>query len=92
MSEHQQSLQPAFVPAKSAEIPSWKTVYEKTIWESDKEELLTLIHATEHALYLRWQELEDGVTHKQERAAMETAARELLAMKIHRLGWPNPCV
>jgi len=84
-------LQSAFVPAKSAEISSWKTAYEGTIWEPDSEKLLESIHATEGALYHRWQELGDGPSHKEERAAMEEAAADLLAIKIHKLGWPNPC-
>jgi hypothetical protein len=57
----------------------------------DKEKLLTLIHATEGALFDRCQELGNDPAHTQERAAMETAAEDLLAIKIRKLGWPNPC-
>jgi hypothetical protein len=57
MSENQPSLQVSSVA--SVEIPSWKTAYEKTMWELDKEKLLALIHAAEGELFERWQELGD---------------------------------
>jgi hypothetical protein len=86
------SIQSVFVPAKSpAKISSWKTIYENTIWELDAKKLLALIHATEAALYLRWQELSNGPENTGERAAMKAAAKELLAIKLHKLGWPDPC-
>jgi hypothetical protein len=89
VSENQPSLQVSSVP--SVEIPSWKTAYEKTLWESDAEKLLTLIHAAESALFDRWLDLGDGPAHARERSAMKIAAEDLLAIKIHRLGWPDPC-
>jgi hypothetical protein len=91
VSESQPSLQPVFVPPKSREISSWQTEYEKTLWELDEEKLLSLIHATEGALFRRWQELGNDPGHTQERIGMEAAAEDLLALKIHKLGWPNPC-
>jgi hypothetical protein len=91
MSDSPQSLPPPFVPPQSAANPSWKAAYEKTRWELDTEKLLALIHATEAALFLRWQELEDVSAHREEHAAMEAAAKDLLAIKIHKLGWPDPC-
>jgi hypothetical protein len=92
MSENQQSLTLPSVPRKSVENPSWKAAYEKTRWESGTEKLLTLLHATEAALFLRWQELEDVPEHREERDEMESAAKDLLAVKIHKLGWPDPCI
>jgi hypothetical protein len=59
MSENESSLQPSSIPPNSAEIPSWKTAYEKTMWELDKETLLALVHAAEGELFERWQELGD---------------------------------
>ena len=91
MSENQPSLQPSSVPFNSAEVPSWKIAYEKTMWELDKEKLLALIHAAEGELFERWQALGDSPAHTRERAAMKIAADDLLAIKIHRLGWPDPC-
>jgi hypothetical protein len=91
MSEHQPALHPTLSTAKSDEAVPWKTAYEKTVWELDKEKLLALIHATEGALFERWQELGDDPANTRERVAMEAAAEDLLAIKIHRLGWPDPC-
>jgi len=91
MSE-QPSLSPLLVPPKFAENPTWKTAYEKTRWELDAEKLLTLVHATEAALFLRWQEIDDLPAYRYERAAMETAAKDLLTIKIRKLGWPDPCL
>jgi len=89
MSENQASLQVSSVP--SVEIPSWKTACEKTMWELDKDKLLAQIHAAEGELFERWKEIEDSPAHKRERAAMKIAADDLLAIKIHSLGWPDPC-
>jgi hypothetical protein len=91
MSEQEASLQPPFVPVESDQIPLWKTAYEKTVWESDTEKLLTEIHVTEEALFHRWQEIDHDVAHAKERTEMEAAAEDLLAIKINRLGWPDPC-
>jgi hypothetical protein len=89
VSENQPSLQVSSEP--SAEIPSWKTAYERTLWGSDNEDLLALVHAAEGELFKRWQQLGDGPAHTRERAAMKLAADDLLATKIHKLGWPDPC-
>jgi hypothetical protein len=90
MSEHQPSLPPPRVSPKSIRSP-WNLSLERARQESDPEMLLPLIHATEAELYFRWEEMGDDTAHGQERAAMETAAKDLLAIKIHKLGWPDPC-
>jgi hypothetical protein len=86
MSEKQPSLHVSAIP--SMEIPTWRTAYEKTMCEFDKAKLLALIDAAEGALFLRWQELGDSPDHTQERASMKLASDDLLAFKIHMLGWP----
>jgi hypothetical protein len=91
MSEHQRSFQSSSILDKLDQIPVWQTAYEKAVCESDTKKLLTEIHATEEALFLRWQELGNAPAHTRERVAMEAAAEDLLAIKIHRLGWPDPC-
>ena len=91
MSENEPSLQASSIPPNSAEIPSWKIAYEKTMWELDKEKLLALIHAAEGELFERWKELGNSPAHTRERTAMRIAADDLLAIKIHKLGWPDPC-
>jgi hypothetical protein len=83
------SIQSASSPASSVGAVSWKAEYEKTIWESDTEKLLPGIHATEAALFLRGQELGHDSLATEERAAMSAAAADLLAIKVHRLGWPG---
>jgi hypothetical protein len=50
--------------------------------------LLHFVYATEIALFFRWQEL-DGKADKQELTAMRSAADNLLAIKVHKLGWPG---
>jgi hypothetical protein len=72
-----------------AQAPCWKVAYEKVVWESDAGKLLILVHATEDALCLRWQELGNGPKDKPERAAMNAVAADLLAIQIHKLGWPG---
>jgi hypothetical protein len=89
VSENQRSLQPSFFSAKSVEPPAWKTAREKTIWEVDAERLLVSVHATEEALFLRWQELKDETSHLTEGKEMEAASEDLLSIKIHKLGWPG---
>jgi hypothetical protein len=84
----EQSLQ---LVSFSAKTQSWKAAYEKTRWELDPEKLLSLIHATQAAMLSRWHEQEDGPAHREERNEMEAASKDLLAIKIHRLGWPDPC-
>jgi hypothetical protein len=91
VSENQPSLQAFSAPPRSVQIPSWKTAYEKTLWELDAEKLLTLIHAAEGALFDRWQDLGDEPGYTRERVVMKIAADDLLAIKINRLGWPDPC-
>jgi hypothetical protein len=84
------SVQPC-VSSESIRSPSWNLCLEQALRESDRETLLPLIHATEAALYLRWEQVGSDPAHTQERAAMEAAAGDLLAIKIHKLGWPDPC-
>jgi hypothetical protein len=84
-----QSIESTSSFARSVGTPSWTAEYEKTIWESDTEKLLPCIDATEAALFLRWQELGNDSVAKEERAAMNAAAADLLAIKLHKLGWPG---
>jgi len=91
MSEQQPSLQPLFLPAESKDTSVWKAAYEKVIWESDPIKLLAEIHATEEALSLRLQEIGNDASHAQELATMAAASTDILAIKVHRLGWPDLC-
>ena len=67
---------------------SWKRHIQKALRENDPNRLLHFVYATEIALFFRWQEL-DGKADKQELTAMRSAADNLLAIKVHKLGWPG---
>jgi|GEM_PF-2425337 hypothetical protein len=84
-----QSIPAAFPSPTSVGTSSWKAEYEKTVWESDQEKLLWCIHSTEAALFHRWQELGNDSSAREELAAMNAAAADLLAIELHRLGWPT---
>jgi hypothetical protein len=57
--------------------------------ESDNSNLAEAIHAAEAALFLRSQEL-DGQGDQAEREEIKAASADLLAIKVHKLGWPAP--
>ena len=88
MSESQQSLSLIAVSFRSA--PSWKRSLEKAMRESDSERLLSLVYDTEIALFIRWQQISNDETHQAECDAMNAAASDLWAIKIYKLGWPDP--
>jgi len=69
---------------------SWKELYLQALRESDKEKLAELIDATEDAMFLRLQELEDSSDSKEERNEIRAACEDLLAIRINKLGWPSP--
>jgi len=56
---------------------------------TDPSTLLPLVHAAEMALFLRCQELSDSPNTIEEREAIRAATDELLAIKTHRLKWPD---
>jgi hypothetical protein len=68
---------------------SWKRLVQNALRENESEKLSDLVHASEGALFVRWQELRENEG-LEERASMQAAADNLLAIKIHKLGWPNP--
>ena len=69
---------------------SWKEPYHQALKESDKQKLTELVHAAEHAIVLRLQELENSTDNQEERIQMKRAAADLLAIKTYKLGWPDP--
>ena len=60
---------------------------QKALRENDPARLVQFVYATEMALFSRWQEL-GGQAPEPERGAMRSAADNLLAIKIYKLGWP----
>ena len=55
------------------------------------EKLLRSVLLVEEILFLRWQALGTVEGHNEERDAMQLIADDLLSIKIHKLGWPDPC-
>jgi hypothetical protein len=66
----------------------WKELYLQALLESDTEKLTELVQATEQAIVLRAQELLNSSDHHEERSEMAVAKASLLAIKVHKLGWP----
>jgi hypothetical protein len=66
----------------------WKQSYREALRESDKEKLAKLVYAAEGAMFFRLLELADAPDHNEERNEIEVACADLLAVKIHKLGWP----
>jgi hypothetical protein len=73
----------------SAQDVCWKDKYHEALAESDKEKLTRLVQETENAMFLRGRQLEDSDDHQREKKEMQAAASDLLAIKIHKLGWPG---
>lgn len=55
----------------------------------DIEKLLPLVHASEAALYVRWQETSGLFLTETEVMDIKCACDDLLTIKIRRLGWPD---
>jgi hypothetical protein len=68
--------------------PSWKQPFLQALEESDKLKLTELVRASEHAIFLRQQELKSSSDHHEERSEMGVAEVALLTIKTHKLGWP----
>ncbi|MGC1627172.1 MAG: hypothetical protein WA735_09940 [Candidatus Acidiferrales bacterium] len=70
-------------------LMSWKELYLQALLESDAEKLTELVQATEQAIALRAQELSNSSDHHEEQSEMSIAKASLLAIKVHKLGWPG---
>jgi hypothetical protein len=68
---------------------SWRESYEKALQESENGKLTEYIHETEAGIFKRLQELASSSDHHEERAQIQSMLADLLAIKIHKLGWPN---
>jgi hypothetical protein len=71
--------------------PLWEQYFEQAMGELDSNKILPLIHETEKALLVRGLEMGSDDVHNDEREAMGSACNDLAAMKIRKLGWPDPC-
>jgi hypothetical protein len=70
-------------------MPTWQELYQKMVTESDAQKLTELVLAVEQAIFYRAQELNGTEAGAKERAAMDQAARKMLAIKTEKLGWPG---
>jgi hypothetical protein len=68
---------------------SWQRFIQKALREHDPDKLLQYVHAGEIAMFFRWRELGKSIE-PGEMAAMRAATDNLLAIKVHKLGWPAP--
>jgi len=91
MSENQQVLRSIPILSQSVQTTMWKGYFERAMRESDSNKLLALIHHTENALLARGLEMGTNEIHNEERDAMGAACNEMSALKIEKLGWPDPC-
>ena len=73
----------------AAQTSTWQELYERALTETDDDKLIELIHATEGAMFRRWQETANSTDHQEERSAMDVASAALLSIKTHKLGWPG---
>lgn len=73
----------------SGHPPSWKQSFLQALEESDKLKLAELVRASEHAIFLRQQELKDSSDHHEERSEMSVAEVALQTIKTDRLSCLN---
>jgi hypothetical protein len=66
--------------------PSCKQPFLQALEELDRLKLTVLIGASEHAIFLRQQELKNSCDHHEEMSVAEVA---LLSIRTHKLGWPT---
>jgi hypothetical protein len=89
MSENQLSRQPITSPSP-ARSPSCEPSVCKTSPGSHEEKLFQFVLLLEEVLFERWQNLDGDPAHNDERMAMKAIADDLWAIKIRKLGWPDP--
>ena len=90
MSQREQSLQPIAISSCVAQGLCNEFSIGKNRRGSHEEKLFELVSFVEEILFVRWQSLDDDPAHNNERLAMEAIADDLLAIKIYKLGWPDP--
>jgi hypothetical protein len=73
---------------RDAKPPSWQSLYQAVLAETDKNKLIALLTDVEEAMARRSRELLRGEACNEERKAMREAAKNLLAIKNERFGWP----
>jgi hypothetical protein len=90
MLENQKLLRSISFLSREVRSPFRERYDGRTTRGSDQEKLLRLVSFLEEVLFVRWQKLDDDTAHNDERIAMKAIADNLLAIKICKLGWPDP--
>jgi hypothetical protein len=69
--------------------PEWQIPYQEALLEADKRTLEKKIHFAEWKIFRRLQTICADSDHHQERAAIEDALNNLLALKHNQLNYPD---
>lgn len=70
-------------------VPEWKEWYGAALKESDPAKVHEAMLAAEEALFVRGQEINGSADPQSEQQEIVAASADLLAVKIHKLGWPK---
>lgn len=76
--------------ATESVIYNRRVLVQTTVGEPDTRVVEEFVYDIEEAMYVRWQELARGPADEAELQALKAAADDLLAIKVHKLGWPDP--
>jgi hypothetical protein len=71
-------------------MQDWRFLYQAAVSETNPALLEQLVYQTEDAMFFRLQELARRLDAPPERNEIADAAEGLLALKVEKLGWPNP--
>jgi hypothetical protein len=71
-------------------MSNWRALYGATLAETNLTSLERLVYETEEAITLRLQELVRTSPDSSELSELRAAADQLLSIKVHRLGGPDP--
>jgi hypothetical protein len=69
---------------------SWREAYRNALNEQDWRKLADAVNDAEIAIAACLQELGGIEDSRKERAELNTATKDLLVIKVRRLGWPDP--
>jgi hypothetical protein len=69
--------------------PKWQVPYQDALLDADKRTLEKKIHFAEWKIFRRLQTISADADHHQERAAIEDALNNLLALKNNQLNYPD---
>jgi hypothetical protein len=69
--------------------PEWEVPYQEALLETDKQMLKKKINIAEWKIFQRLQTISADANHHQERAAIEDALNNLLALKNNQLDYPD---